>query len=65
MMSVYLINHTRVYYRSHSKIKFQASVYNATPDVMPDFIEGVDAVPDRIIVDFTKNMYGEFLSVSF
>ena len=28
---------------------------------MPDFIEGVDAVPDRNIVDFIKNMYGEFL----
>ena len=33
----------------------------STPDVMSDFIEGVDAVPDQNIDDFTKNMYGEFL----
>ena len=28
---------------------------------MPDFIEGVDSVPERNVVDYTKNMYGDFL----
>ena len=28
---------------------------------MPDHIEGVDSIPSRNVVDFTKNSYGEYL----
>ena len=27
---------------------------------MPDFIEGVDSVPERNVVDNTKKVYGDF-----
>lgn len=35
--------------------------FNSRIGDMPDFIEGVDMLPDRDVVDFNMNTYGEFL----
>ena len=28
---------------------------------MPDYIEGVEFLPERNVIEFTKNSYGEYL----
>ena len=52
---------TNIYEYQHLGQFIICGDFNSRIGDMPDHIEGVDSIPSRNVVDFTKNSYGEYL----
>ena len=52
---------TNIYEYQHLGKFILCGDFNSRIGDMADFIEGVDVIQDRNVIDYSKNMYGEFL----
>lgn len=52
---------TNIYEYQHLRKFILCGDFNSRIGGMADFIEGVDVIQDRHVIDYSKNMYGEFL----
>ncbi len=52
---------SQIYIYQNEEVFFVCRDFNSRNSDTPDFIEGMDDVPERETVDFTQNMYGDRL----